>query len=126
MLDGPTGPRKRGRVVRRLLVFLLVAAVAAGCSGDSPAPSSAPSADQEEQPAALEMGAWHELVALPGGLVLVNGYPEDDPAPGPLELWRRDGGDWVRVPVSGERPEGRNFAASRTTPAPVVWFSTAA
>ena len=56
------------------------------------------------------MGAWHELVALPGGVVLVNGYPEDDPDPGPLELWRRDGDDWVLVPVSGDRPSGRNFA----------------
>ena len=56
------------------------------------------------------MGAWHELVALPGGVVLVNGYPEDEPDPGPLELWRREGDQWELVPVSGERPEGRNFA----------------
>ena len=113
MLDGLPGPRERGRVARRLHALLPVAALASvlavGCSEDA---SPAPSGSQEEPSAVLEMGAWHELVALPGGVVLVNGYPEGDPDPGPLELWRREGdGDaWARVPVSGERPSGRNFA----------------
>lgn len=87
-------------------LVLALALVAAGCSDD----------DAEETPTGSEaapvLGAWHELVTDPqGGVLLVNGHPEDATEPGPVELWRWDGEEWTAVTPEGDGPSARNFAA---------------
>lgn len=105
-------------VHRGLAVLLAVAFVAGGCSGSEPSGSSdadgtsVPSASSEppaDSPA-MELGAWHALVAGPDGLLLANGYPETATDPGPLEMWEQTSEGWSLVPVTGDRPSGRNFA----------------
>ncbi len=97
-----------------MIAVLLVAALATGgCSGSEPSEPPGPTPDQATDAAApsFELGAWHEVLAGPDGLVLVNGYPEDETDPGPLELWRQTAEGWAAIPTSGDRPSGRNFAA---------------
>ena len=98
-------------MVHRLLALLLVSVfVASGCSeSESPALPEPDSPTQSARPS-VELGAWHALVAGPDGLLLVNGYPETETDPGPLELWQQTVEGWAPVPVTGDRPSGRNFA----------------
>jgi hypothetical protein len=93
-----------------------VAAVAlAGCSGATgdPAPGGSPTVSAG--PDRPRLGAWHHLVydAKLGGVVLVNGGPEQGhPADAPLELWHWDGRAWRSLDAAtGEAPRWRNFAA---------------
>ncbi len=87
-------------------VVLVLALVAGGCSDDD---ADEPSAGPEAAPV---LGAWHELVTDPeGGVLLVNGHPEDATAPGPVELWRWDGDQWTAVTPEGDVPSARNFVA---------------
>lgn len=94
-------------MIRRLVVGVALALLATGCSDDD--------TDDTDEPAAAEapvLGAWHELVTDPqGGVLLVNGHPEDATDPGPVELWRWDGAAWEAVTPEGEGPSARNFAA---------------
>lgn len=95
------------RVVGAAALLLLVA----GCSADEDPP---PDPDPTSTPAAAApvLGAWHELVTDPaGGVLLVNGYPETETAPGPLELWRWDGAQWTFVLPEGDAPSGRNYTS---------------
>ena len=102
---------------RRLALLLVATLAAGGCSGtgSSRAPgtdlSSSSSSAASAAPSALELGAWHALVPDRDGLLLVNGHPETETDPGPLELWRQTSEGWAIVPVTGQRPSGRNFAA---------------
>ncbi len=85
------------------------------------APTAAPSAPGAPTPGASAaagggptLGAWHALVEMEGsdGIMLVNGGPESGhPADAPLELWTWEEGAWSPVPVQGEWPGWRNFAA---------------
>ena len=78
---------------------LALALVTGGCSEDEADESTSGSE------AAPVLGAWHELVTDPGGgVLLVNGHPEDATAPGPVELWRWDGPAWERVAADGPAP----------------------
>ena len=101
----------------RLLALLLTAVLAAGCTEQEPSipPDPVPDQGTGVPAATFELGAWHDLVSTSEvGMVLVNGYPEDEPDPGPLELWTwvdNDGGQfWDATTIAGERPSGRNFA----------------
>ncbi len=95
-------PRLGGPVVALALLL-------AGCSSDdTPAEPTPPS---EAPAAAPELGAWHELVTEPGGgVLLVNGYPEEATDRGSLGLWRWDGEEWSFVEPAGDAPSARNFA----------------
>jgi hypothetical protein len=97
-----------------------VALAGAGCTGE-PAPgagsprtatAAAPTTAVAARP---RIGAWHHLVydARLGGVVLVNGGPEEGhPADAALELWHWDGRTWRTLhPTGGEAPRWRNFAA---------------
>jgi hypothetical protein len=102
----------------RLSVALACAGVAAlagaGCSAE-PAPSTGPAPTTAAAAARPRIGAWHHLVydARLGGVVLVNGGPEEGhPAGAALELWHWDGRAWRRLAsAAGEAPRWRNFAA---------------
>ena len=108
-------------VHRRLALLLGATVVAGGCSGtgssDAPGADRSPTSATPSEPpsvpptpSTLELGAWHALWEATDGLLLVNGHPETETDPGPLELWQRTSGRWTLVPVSGDRPSGRNFA----------------
>ncbi|GAA2131600.1 kelch repeat-containing protein [Nocardioides bigeumensis] len=101
----------------RLLALLLTAALAAGCTGQEPSvpPDRAPDQGAAEAAVALELGAWHDLVTTPDGLLLVNGYPEDATDARPLELWRRTDEGWEPVDAP-DGPTGRNFVAVAVDP----------
>lgn len=101
-----------------MAALLLVAGVASGCTDEPPDPelgsasgSVSGSVLTTEEPAADApvLGAWHDLVTVADHVVLVNGYPEGEPDPGPLELWRWTGEEWERLDAGGG-PSGRNFA----------------
>ena len=92
-------------------VVVALALVAASCSDNA---ADEPSAGSEATPV---LGAWHELVTDPqGGVLLVNGHPEDATDPGPVELWRWDGEQWAAVTPEGAVPSARNFAAVAMDP----------
>ena len=89
-------------------VLLSLALVAVGCSDDD---TDDPPADSAPAPAPV-LGAWHELMTDPaGGVLLVNGHPEDATDPGPVELWRWDGERWTSLEPEGDVPSARNFSA---------------
>lgn len=96
---------KRGLVV----IAVALALVATACSDDDSDEETKPPPRSEATPV---LGAWHSLETDPqGGVLLVNGYPEDATDPGPLELWRWDGEQWAEVETEGDVPSARNFAA---------------
>ena len=101
----------------------------AAAAGREPPEPSHPPPDRRRDGARrrFELGAWHELVAGPEGLVLVNGYPEDETDPGPLELWRQTAEGWEAIPASGDRPERAQLRRSRRRRAARAgWSCTAA
>jgi hypothetical protein len=97
------------------LALLLSSLFVAGCT-DAPEadpepvrPTDADTATSSSDEDTLVLGAWHELVTTPDGVLLVNGYPEDEADPGPVELWRRSPDGWEPIEAE-DGPGPRNFA----------------
>jgi hypothetical protein len=99
-------------VVPAALAVVLLAAACSGSDGDDGTPEPGPTEATSGAAAVPELGAWHELVTDPGGgVLLVNGHPEDAADPDPVGLWRWDGERWTAVEPEGDGPSARNFAA---------------